>query len=91
MSTDNTVYARVKVAPTTAPSVANGASTSNTRVQLDWAELTTLADVGYSAVTSYNIYYQVGTYVFLASVATQVNPTNTYLHTSVTAGQTYTY
>ncbi len=30
VSTDNTVYATVKVAPTTAPAVANGASTSNT-------------------------------------------------------------
>lgn len=90
-SVDNTVYATVKVAPTTAPTLSNGAGTSNTQVQLDWPELTTLSAVGYSAVTSYNIYYQVGTYVFLATVAAQVNPTNTYLHTSVTAGQTYTY
>lgn len=57
VSTDNTVYGTVKVAPTTSPVLANGASTSNTQVQLDWSELTVLANVGYSAVTSYNIYY----------------------------------
>ena len=47
---------------------------------------------GYSPTVSYNIYYNLlGTYTFLANVLISVNPTNTYTHTGVTAGQTYTY
>ena len=60
-------------------------------MQITWPELTASASVGYSPVTSYNIYVQVGTFVYLANVAAQVNPTSSYLHTAVTAGQSYTY
>jgi hypothetical protein len=91
VSPDNTAYANVKVAPTAAPALSNGAGTSNTQVEIGWPELTANADIGYSAVTSYNIYYQVGSFVYLANVATQVNPTNSYIHTPITAGQSYTY
>jgi fibronectin type 3 domain-containing protein len=91
VSVDNTVFANVKVKPTAAPTVSNGAGTSNTQVEITWPELTASADIGYSAVTSYNIYYQVGTFVYLANVASQVNPTNSYIHTPITAGQSYTY
>jgi hypothetical protein len=91
VSPDNTAYANVKVAPTAAPALSNGAGTSNTQVEIGWPELTASADIGYSAVTSYNIYYQVGSFVYLANVASQVNPTNSYIHSAITAGQSYTY
>jgi hypothetical protein len=89
----NTAGALVAVAPAAPALPTSGAGTTTTAVQVAWAALTTGAQTGGSAITSYNLDWDQGTgtwaeVVGAASAYTAVTHTKT---TGFTAGSTYKF
>jgi len=89
----NTAGATVAVAPAAMATPTEGAATSTTQVQANWAALTTAAQTGGSAITSYNLDWDQGTgtwaeVVGVASAFTALTHTKT---SGFTAGSTYKF
>jgi len=72
---------------------ANGASTSESQIEVTWSALSTAPSNGGSAVTSYNLQWDSGTsgvtWTDVVGLAPAYTSTSIILTTGITAGTTY--
>lgn len=70
-------------------------SATEVEIQIDWIALTTSAETGGSAITSYELHWNQGStvdeYVALVGSSTDYTSTSYTISTGLTAGETYTF
>lgn len=94
-SPDNTVGALIQTEPSAMAAPTRGAATTASAIQAMWSAVTSPQD-GYSAVTSYELYWDAGAgsaapWQALAGVASNYLLTSYLVTTSITAGAQYRF
>lgn len=90
-SADNTAYATAITAPTVAPTLSRGASTSPSTIHFTWTSVASNPANGGSAVTAYKVYKDTTNEVDLKQTVNAGGTLEYTTSTAITGGVTYNY
>lgn len=94
-SGQSTSFTQLETVPVTMGAVSSGSSTDDTQIEVSWSALSTDADTGGSAITSYQIQWDSGTagvtYTTLQGLSPYSTLTSYTVNSGLTGGQDYKF
>jgi len=92
-SSESTTAAQIQTEPVQMAAPVRGSGSSASQIQVDWTALVLGTDIGDSAITSYNLYWDQGTgvYVSLVGESSDSLATTFTVSSGITGGSTYNF